>query len=131
MGFRKISKDLKETALRLDELGWEAAAICDVLQISPASLYRWQALIRDNGTLEPPNAAVKGRPRIISRAVLTELEAFLCLRPETYLDELIWWLAVHHGLCISSSALHITLSEAGLTRKLLQKNAAERDEELR
>jgi hypothetical protein len=51
--------------------------------------------------------------------------------PDTYLDELQWWLAVNHDIAISLSALQKNLQDAGLTRKLLQKIAKERDEQLR
>jgi hypothetical protein len=48
--------------------------------------------------------------------------------PDTYLDELQWWLAVNHDIAISLSALQKNLQDAGLTRKLLRKIAKERDE---
>jgi len=51
--------------------------------------------------------------------------------PDMYLDELVWWLAIHHDIVISVSGLHRNLVEAGLTRKLLHKIAFERDEILR
>jgi hypothetical protein len=44
---------------------------------------------------------------------------------------LVLWLAIHHDIVISVSALHENLKEAGLTRKILHKIALERDEELR
>ncbi|THU91026.1 hypothetical protein K435DRAFT_675018, partial [Dendrothele bispora CBS 962.96] len=50
---------------------------------------------------------------------------------DTYLTELQWFLAVHHDIAISISALQATLQKAGLTRKLLHKIAAERDHQRR
>ncbi|KAJ7612760.1 hypothetical protein FB45DRAFT_803322 [Roridomyces roridus] len=44
------------------------------------------------------------------------------------LDELQWHLAIHHDVVISISALQATLVRAGLTRKVLQKVATERNE---
>ncbi|CAA7258479.1 unnamed protein product [Cyclocybe aegerita] len=49
---------------------------------------------------------------------------------DTYLDQLIWWLAINHNIAISQSALHKNLQDAGLTRKLLHKIAKEQDEEV-
>ncbi|KAJ3924572.1 MAG: hypothetical protein NXY57DRAFT_858836, partial [Lentinula lateritia] len=51
--------------------------------------------------------------------------------PDSYLDELVWFLALHHDVVISKSALHDNLRKAGLTRKLMRKIAQERDEVLR
>lgn len=45
-----------------------------------------------------------------------------------YLDELVWWLAIHHDIAITQSTLHKNLQDAGLTRKLLHKIAQECDE---
>lgn len=50
---------------------------------------------------------------------------------DAYLDELVWWLAVHHDLPISRSALQKNLVGVGLTHKLLHKIARECDEEVR
>lgn len=44
------------------------------------------------------------------------------------LDELMWHLAIHHDVVISRSALQATLVRTGLTRKVLQRIARERDE---
>jgi hypothetical protein len=43
MVYRKINPDLKECALRLWKAVWSHHEICDVLWISKASLYCWQA----------------------------------------------------------------------------------------
>ena len=43
----------------------------------------------------------------------------------------MFWLAIHHDIVISKSALHLNLKEAGLSRKLLHKIAIERDAQLR
>ncbi|KAJ6479811.1 hypothetical protein C8R45DRAFT_832556, partial [Mycena sanguinolenta] len=44
------------------------------------------------------------------------------------LDELQWYLAIHHDVVISISALQATLVRTGLTRKMLPKIVVERDE---
>lgn len=128
---RRISNDLKECALRLWENGWEEHDICAALCVSRASLYRWQSIFDEFGAVRRPPSPLLGRTRIITRAVFSSLHLLLKDNPDTYLDELSYWLAVYHDIKISSSALHHTLQTAGLTRKLLHKIARERDEELR
>ncbi|KAJ8582624.1 hypothetical protein M405DRAFT_830317 [Rhizopogon salebrosus TDB-379] len=44
-----------------------------------------------------------------------------------FLDEVCTWLAFEHNNIISLSTLSRTLEQVGLTRKILQKLAAERD----
>jgi hypothetical protein len=49
--------------------------------------------------------------------------------PEAFLDEIQDWLALVHDVGISQSALHENIWDCGLTYKMLQKAAAERDDE--
>lgn len=125
---RRISQDLKESALRLWELGWDEDDIMDGLGVSRASLYRWKALFRDIGSVVRPPSPLRGRTRTITRAVLTAVQDVYSRDPDLYLDELQFWLAIHHDIVISTSALQRNLEEAGLSRKILHKIAKERDE---
>ena len=50
--------------------------------------------------------------------------------PEMFLEEILEWIGVVHDLPMSRSALHDNLSDLGLTYKLLQRAAAERDEDV-
>jgi hypothetical protein len=59
--------------------------------------------------------------------VLTAVKELYENHPDTYIDELQWFLAVHHDIPISITALQENLEKAGLTRKLLHKIACERD----
>ena len=131
MVYRKISADLKECALRLWELGYDLSFIAESLCVSRTSMYRWRKLFEDLQNVEQPASPIKGRPRIIARAVLTAIQEVYKNEADAYLDELAWWLAIHHDIAISRSALQQTLREAGLTRKLLHKIAKERDAEQR
>lgn len=126
---RRISSDIKECALRLWELGWDRGAICSTLLVSQSSLYRWAALFEEFGSVNPPPPPIKGRPRIIGLAALTAIKEIYTRHADTYLLELQWWLAIHHDIHISISALQETLERTGLTRKLLHKIAVERDNE--
>lgn len=128
---RRISADLKWTAMRLWELGWEELDIIQGLAVSRSSIYRWRKLFEETGDVVQPPSPLHGRTRIITRAVLTAVQDIYNGEPDLYLDELVFWLALHHDIVISKSALHTNLKEAGLTRKLLHKIAIERDAQLR
>lgn len=128
MGNRKISLDFKECCLRLWENGWDVSDVCYVMRISVASMYRWDAIKDKFGSPEKPPSTLRGRTRSIGLAALTAAQDIYRRHPETYLDELRWWLLIHHDIDISISALQATLTKAGLTRKLLHKVARERDE---
>jgi transposase len=129
MGNRRISPDLKECALRLWELGWEEADIVQTLAVSRASIYRWRKIFEEFGTTTNPHARLAGRPSTITRAVLTAVHDVYKGEADLYLKELQFWLAIHHDIAISIPALQKTLAANGLTRKLLQKIARERDAE--
>jgi len=131
MGNRKISRDLKECALWLWELGHDLDFICESLCISRASMFRWRSVFDEFSSVNRPPSPLLGRPKIIIRAVMTAIKEIYHNEADAYLDELIWWLAIHHDIVISCSALHKNLEAAGLTRKLLHKIAKERDEETR
>jgi transposase len=51
--------------------------------------------------------------------------------PEMFLDEIQDWVAFHHDMFISRTALHDIIWDAGLSFKMLHKAASERDEEVR
>jgi transposase len=127
----RISSDIKEVGLSLWERGWGVLDICEALLVSRRSLYRWQRIFEEHGTVTRPLSPLRGRARIISRAVLDAIHVVYKSNPEIYLDELQYWLAIHHNIAISIPSLHQNLEDVGLTRKILHKIASERDEVLR
>ncbi|KAJ6465259.1 hypothetical protein DFH09DRAFT_1381958 [Mycena vulgaris] len=131
MGNRKISAGLKDAALRLWDLGWDEKDIMQGLVVSRASLYRWKKLFEEIGSTTRPPSPLIGRPRIITQAILSACYAIYQTDPDIFLEELRWWLAIHHGIVISVSALQKNLDDVGLTRKLLHKIALERDKQQR
>ncbi|KAJ6453923.1 hypothetical protein C8R45DRAFT_846811 [Mycena sanguinolenta] len=131
MGNRKISLDIKECALRLWELGWDRSTICSTLLVSQASLYHWAKIFDEFSSVTPPPPPIKRRPRIIGLAALTAVKELYTHHPDTYIEELRWWLTIHHDIPISAAALHETLERTGLTYKLLHKIAVARDIERR
>ena len=121
---------LKDIAMELWHAGWSRNNICQIFHVSARSLYRWRALFEEFGTAAPLPALLRGRPRLIGFAAMTATRQLFHDHPDTYLDELQWFLAVHHDIAISIPALQENLQQAGLTRKLLHKIAIERDEEV-
>jgi transposase len=131
MGNRRISPQVKELALELWMRGFSRSDVCQIFQVSPRSLYRWRKLLDEFDSVTPPPSPLRGRPRIIGLAVMTAVRQLYEQHPDTYLDELQWYLAVHHDTAISISSLQRNLDKAGLTRKMLHKIAIEQDEQLR
>jgi len=115
MVYRPISPDLKECALSLWDKGWEIYDICDALGMHKASLYRWKKILEVHGSVNRPPSPLHGRPRILTRAVLNAIQDLHVLDPDLYLDELVLWLAIHHNIAVSISALHRNLEDAGLS----------------
>ncbi|KAJ3486394.1 hypothetical protein NLJ89_g11811 [Agrocybe chaxingu] len=128
---RHISADIKECALGLWLKGWEIQEICEIFGVSRASLFRWRDVFEEHGSPVRPPSPLRGRPRLVLRAVIVEIHQLFGTDPDLYLDELALWLALHHDIVISIASLQRNLEDAGLTRKALQKIAAERDEALR
>ncbi|KAJ3493394.1 hypothetical protein NLJ89_g11030 [Agrocybe chaxingu] len=131
MGYRAISSDVKECTLRLWEAGWTPHEISAVLCVSTASIYRWSDIYEECGTVTRPASGLQGRPHTIGLAAMAAIRELYLSHPDTYLDKLQWHLAIHFDIAISISALQKNLQQVGLTRKVLHKIAAERDEELR
>ncbi|KAJ7100547.1 hypothetical protein C8R44DRAFT_598574, partial [Mycena epipterygia] len=115
MGYRKISADLKDAALRLWDLGWEQSDIMQGLVVSCSSLYMWKKLFEEIGSTTRPASPLHGRPRIITQAVLSVCYDIYQKEPDVYLQELCWWLVIHHDIVISISALQKNLDDVGLT----------------
>ncbi|KAF7371777.1 Tc1-mariner class transposase [Mycena venus] len=128
---RRISPDIKECALRLWELEWDRSAICSTLLVSQSSLYRWAKIFDEFGAVTPPPPPIMGRPQTIELAALSAIKDIYTRHADTCLFELRWWLAIHHDIQISISALQQSLDRTGLTRKLLHKIAVEREVERR
>src|SRR5271155_5425002 len=82
-------------------------------------------------TVARPLSGLADRPQLIVHGVLSAIKEVYNNKADVYLNELCWWLAIHHNVAISKSALQQNLMDAGLTRKLLHKIARERDEEAR
>ena len=116
---RRISANLKDCVLHLWAAGWDEEDVLSALSVSHASLYRWRTIFDTFGMVNKLPLPLKGWTRIITRAILTAVYQLYETNSDIYLDELVWWLAIHHDIVISHSALQQNLQETGLTRKLL------------
>jgi transposase len=131
MVFRHISKDIKDRALFLLENDYIPEDIAEILGISMRSISRWTNNLEAFGSVIPPPNPSHGRPRILNPDMTHDLVTLIAEAPEMYLDEIQDWVALVHDVGISKSALHKNIRDCGMTYKLLQKAAVERDEEAR
>ncbi|KIK29407.1 hypothetical protein PISMIDRAFT_88936 [Pisolithus microcarpus 441] len=128
MPYRPISNDLKECAICLWGSGWRLEDICDALGVSSRSCYRWRQILEEHGSVNRPPSPLTGHAQTVTRALLTAMEDLFSEHPDLYLDEICTWLAVKHDIDLSTSSLSRTLNSVGLSRKMLQKLASERNE---
>ncbi|OJA19115.1 hypothetical protein AZE42_09226 [Rhizopogon vesiculosus] len=83
-----------------------------------------------SSSLDPPNGR-GSRPQLLTTEIREDLYQLITKFPPLFLDEILDYLAVMHGVFLSQTALHDNLHDLGLTRKMVQRNAAERDEDAR
>src|ERR1700674_4501343 len=130
MPFRKIDTGVKERALQLIAEGWSLEHVIEAIGVSRQSIDRWASNYDTFGSIKPP-AVITGRPRILNPTAIEGLYDLLVDSPGLYLDEMAEYLTLYHDLSISITALHDNLTELGLTRKIMQRAAVERDDALR
>ncbi|EIW86199.1 hypothetical protein CONPUDRAFT_34507, partial [Coniophora puteana RWD-64-598 SS2] len=130
MVYRTISEDIKIRALDLVEQGHEHEEVARILKVSEKSISRWFNSIDEKGSLAPARELC-GRPAALNEDVKENLRQLLIESPNLYLDEIVEWLALFHHTQISTSALSNTLISLGLTRKVMGRVAAQRDEAAR
>ncbi|KAF9242508.1 hypothetical protein BU15DRAFT_86728 [Melanogaster broomeanus] len=76
MVYRKISTDMKQRALELLEMGWEMDEVTDALGMSSRSVNRWADNYEEHGRVDPPSV-LRGRPRLLNAAILTDLHGLV------------------------------------------------------
>lgn len=105
-------------------------SIAEEFQVSPSSIYRWLKKAEDTGNLAAlPHQS--NHEAHLSAEDMEYIQDFLLVFPNTYLKELVQVIQRHLGKNISQSALCETLQRHGITRKVLDSRASERNEELR
>lgn len=127
MVFRHISADMKARALELLCDGWDIGDVVDALGMSQRSVERWQTNWELFGEATPKTTK-RGRPRILDQVMLANLRELIREHPDLYLDEIGQWLAIYEDVEISTSALHDSLEDMGITHKLMKRIAPGRDD---
>jgi transposase len=131
MVYRSISKDLKDCALWLISHGYAPEDICNLFDISKRSLNRWRQNDHIHGSVILPPNPMHCCPRILNPDMTHNLYTLLEEAPKMYLYEIQEWITLTHKVHISRTALHQSICNAGITYKLLQRAAAECDEDFR
>ena len=121
---------MKHRALQLLEEGHDVLEIAEVLGVCYKSIERWEDNYNIRGCVNPPSF-LRGRRRLLSEEVVTQLRVLIQETPDLFLDEIVDWLALYHDVPISITALYDNLQDLGLTWKIMRREAAERDHELR
>ena len=107
MVYHHISVDMKCRALHLLAEGWKLWIITDSL---------------GHGQVEP-GSVNRGQRRLLTQDVIADIQEVLLETPDLYPDEIAEWFLL--------TAHHNNLHDLGLSRKLIQRTAAEREHELR
>jgi hypothetical protein len=93
--------DLKECALRLWNAGWDIEDIHNALRAPRASIYRWESIFAEFGTVNRPPSPIRGQElRILARALMTGCEELFAEESDLYLDALATWLALTYDIRI-------------------------------
>ncbi|KAK7029242.1 hypothetical protein R3P38DRAFT_2516873, partial [Favolaschia claudopus] len=80
--------------------------ICYACHVSPRSLYRWRSIFEEFGKVTKPPSPLRGREQIVGLAALNAAKEVYFHdssnhSPCVMLDELAWYLAIHHDIVIS------------------------------
>ncbi|EIM83683.1 uncharacterized protein STEHIDRAFT_62304 [Stereum hirsutum FP-91666 SS1] len=129
MVYQHIYDQVKELAVDLVKRRWTIEQICDTLQVSDSSIRRWEKIFDHIGTVSRPPSPLQGSVGIITSAILSIIVGVYRIHPDIYLDKIQLFLALHHDICISPSAINDAILAARLTQKKLRKIAQERDAE--
>jgi len=129
MPFYKIDTGVKHWALQLIAEGWPLVHIINVIGVSCHGISQWSDNYNTFGSVKPP-AIITGWPRVLHPTAVEGLYDLLAESPELYIDKIAEYLVLYHNLPISIMALHNNLTELGLTWKIMQRAALERDDTL-
>jgi transposase len=129
MGFRKVSRDVKIAAIKLNERGLlELQDILDCCGFSMRTWYRVLKLWRETGDVINPTKSLRGRLRSLDRNDVEYLLRLIRQNPDYFLDELLYLLKTNRFISVHYTTIHQELERAGVSRKKLKWIALERDE---
>lgn len=125
---RKISDDLKEAALRLQQRGRDTTEeILSIVGFSKSTLYRTERRKNLTGSVAKAQVLGRGRPRKLIHADAEYLLRLARHKPTLFLDEYRDRLERYRHLPASMATIHRTFKRARLSVKRVQKMASERD----
>ncbi|KAG6894716.1 hypothetical protein C0992_005003, partial [Termitomyces sp. T32_za158] len=130
MPFQHISKDIKEHALWLYQHNYLLEDVCTIFGISERSLYRWCHHDAGFGSVIPLHYPIQGHSKKLNYNMTHDLVTLLDEAPDMYLAEIQDWIVLVYNVEIAQATLYENIRDAGLSYKMLQKAASERDEEL-
>ena len=131
MVYHEIGPHVRERVLHLLGNGWTEEEVRNAFGVSASSIRRWRAAFHAHGSIGSQKIERNGRRSKITPAVLDAVLGYLEEHPDAYLDEVQTWLLEHHDSYPSISALDRTIRASGFSYKLLRREAAERDQQLR
>ncbi|KZP32085.1 hypothetical protein FIBSPDRAFT_723430 [Athelia psychrophila] len=127
MGNQKISNDLKDAALRMEDRGYTTEEILDIAGFSKSTLSRTRRTKRLTGSVAKAPAIGRGRPRVVQMMDIKYLINLARHNPTLFLDEYARRISDAQLLDISLSTIHRSFSRVGINVKHVQKLASERD----
>jgi len=132
MPFRKISRDVKITAIRLYDLGYlPLYDILDCVGFSRRTFYRILKRWQETGDVVRHTFGLPGRPRNLHFDDILYLLRLVRHRPDWFLDELQDLLRHNRFISVHYATIHRELERCGVSVKKLKRVAKERNENLR
>ncbi|KAJ7814860.1 hypothetical protein B0H13DRAFT_1664370 [Mycena leptocephala] len=124
---RRISDDLKEAMLRMEDRGRDTTnEILKIAQFSRSTLIRMRKRKHLTGSVAKAQAIGRGRPRTLLQADADYLVRLARHNPTLFLDEYRDRLERYRHLPTSLSTIHRTFLRARMKLKAVQKMASER-----
>ncbi|KAJ7080906.1 hypothetical protein B0H15DRAFT_786782 [Mycena belliarum] len=123
---RRISDDLKEAALRLEDRGRDTTEeVLEIVGFSRSTLYRARKRKILTGWVTKAVAHGRGRPRTLAEQDAEYLVRLAKHKPTTFLDEYRDRLERYRHLPASLTTIHRTFERARMSLKQIQKMASE------
>lgn len=89
----------------LSDKGYPVNVICTIMDVSSQSISCWKKNVLLHGTFTPTPGPIQGRLKLLNANQMHDLFTLLEESPDLNMDEIQTWIAVHHDLLISISAL--------------------------
>ena len=122
------SQELKERAVLFWEDTQPCEVVCEVLNVSRTSLYRWKPNWILYGSVLGPDRRLRGRSRALTADDRDDIRDLLHLHPDYYIDEVLQWLELQNNRFVSRTTIRQCIIDAGFSYKLLRACACLRNE---